>query len=215
MTRFRALSLAFLFAVTTAPAARAQTIFTYAGGGSDDGRPAAQAALAFPTGIALDAAGNLYVADTENQRIRRVDRATGVISTVAGNGAASSSGDGRPAWGASLHTPTGLAFDRAGNLYVCELGAHVVRKIDAATQRISTVAGNGGYGSGGDGGPALQAELMEPWALARDARGTSSSRTPGRTGCVGSPSRPGRSRRSPGTASPRPQETAGPRRAPR
>jgi len=171
VTRIRTFALPLLLAVTAAPAARAQTIFTYAGGGSDDGRPATEASLALPTGLALDAAGNLYVADSDNHRVRRVDRSTGVISTFAGNGAASSSGDGRPAWGASLYAPTGLAFDRAGNLYISDATARVIRKVDAVTQRISTFAGNGGYGSGGDGGPAAQAEFLEPWALARDASG--------------------------------------------
>ena len=166
-----ALVLASGVLLASARGAFGQTIFTFAGGGSDDGRVATKAGLAGPYGITLDAAGNLYVAEVENHRVRRVDGATGVITTYAGNGAASSAGDGRPAWGASIYSPVGLAFDRAGNLFISDSTARLIRRVDAASQRISTFAGNGEYGSGGDGGPALQASFVEPGALARDASG--------------------------------------------
>ncbi len=166
-----ALLLPLVVLVASAPRALGQSIFTLAGGGSDDGRAATAAGLAGPYGIALDAAGNLFIAEAENHRVRKVDRATGIITTYAGNGAASSSGDGRPAWGASIFSPVGLAFDRAGNLFISDSTSRLIRRVDAATQRISTIAGSGEYGSAGDGGPALQASFLEPGALARDASG--------------------------------------------
>jgi sugar lactone lactonase YvrE len=171
VSRLRLFVLPLPVVLALAPGALGQSIFTVAGGGSDDGRPATQASLAGPAGVTLDAAGNLFIADSENHRVRRVDAVTGTITTFAGNGAASSSGDGRSAWGASIYSPTGLAFDRGRNLFISDTTARVIRRVDAGTQKISTIAGNGDYGSDGDGGPALQASFLEPWALARDASG--------------------------------------------
>lgn len=164
-TRRTALFAFLTAALAAVPRAEAQSIFTFAGGGSDDGRPATQAGLAFPSSVAFDAAGNLHVADRFNHRIRKVDLVTGVISTVAGTGASAFAGEGQPAALASLSRPTGIAFDDAGNLYVADTDNRRVRRVDAATKRISTVAGSGEWGSGGDGGPALAAQLMSPTHL--------------------------------------------------
>jgi hypothetical protein len=112
-----------------------------AGGFSGDGGPATSARLDRPSGVAVDAAGNLYFADTNNHRIRKVTPG-GVISTVAGNGAAGFSGDGGPATSAQLYDPRGVAMDAAGNLYIADYGNDRIRKITPGGA-ISTVAGNG------------------------------------------------------------------------
>src|SRR6516164_8457203 len=112
--------------------------------GSDlvgDNGPAVSAQLANARGIAVDRQGNIYIADTDNHRIRKVTPA-GIISTLAGNGHAGSSGDGGPASLAMLNSPYGLAIDAAGNLYVADFGNHKVRRI-AAGGSITTVAGTG------------------------------------------------------------------------
>ena len=117
-------------------------ITTVAGGGLGvDGGPAVGASLAQPYSVAVDAAGNFYIADTDAQRIRKVTVATGIISTVAGTGAAGSGGDGGPATAASLNYPVGIAVDAAGNLYIAEYVGHRIRKVNSATGVISTYAG--------------------------------------------------------------------------
>ena len=162
-----------LLLVLLAPAspAGAQSILTVAGGGSDDGRAATAAALAYPRALAFDASGNLYVADAANHRVRKIDRKSGKISTVAGTGAAGFAGDGRAAWGASLRYPEGIAFDRAGNLYIADAENNRIRRVSAGSGLIETFAGTGEGGFGGDGGPAKRAQLDHPVALAFDAGG--------------------------------------------
>ena len=135
------------------------------GGDGGDGGPATAAQLNFPQGVALDGAGNLYIAG--NGRIRKVD-AAGVITTVAGGG--SSLGDGGPAVAAQLFSPEGVALDGAGNLYIADSRSHRIRKVDSAGV-ISTVAGAGTYGFGGDGGPAVAAQLDTPYGVAVDGAG--------------------------------------------
>ena len=130
---------------------------------------AVAALLRQPTGVAPDGAGNLYIADLFNNRIRKVD-AAGVISTVAGDGTEGFGGDGGAATAAQLNRPAGVAPDGAGNLYIADAGNHRIRKVDAAGA-ITTVAGDGTRGAGGDGGPAVEAQLNYPSGVALDAAG--------------------------------------------
>ena len=148
-------------------------ISTVAGNGnpgySGDGGPAASAMLNYPTGVAVDAAGNLFIADYGNDRIRMVTP-SGIISTVAGNGTAGFSGDGVPANSAQLNGPTGVAVDAAGNLFIADEHNNRVREVNPGGV-ISTVAGNGTGGYSGDGGPATSAELYYPAGVAVDTAG--------------------------------------------
>jgi len=139
-----------------------------AGFNGDNGSgPAAQ--LNTPIGVAVDASGNLFIADSANNRVRKVS-AAGVITTYAGNGTPGSTGDGGLAASAELNAPFGLALDAAGNLYITEFSGARVRKVSAAGA-ISTVAGNGVSGYGGDGALAVNAQLNGPKAVAVDAAG--------------------------------------------
>ena len=146
-------------------------IDTVAGSGQwvyrGDGVAATAAPIFLPTGLAVDGAGNLYLSDSNNNRVRRVDAVTGLISTVAGNGVAGFAGDGGAATAAQLNTPAGLCLDGAGNLYVADSANDVVRRVDAVSGLITTVAGVGGVaGYGGDAGPATRAKLLTPEGLA-------------------------------------------------
>src|SRR5437762_2485230 len=154
------------------------TISTVAGTGgacgfAGDGGPAAAAELYLPAGVALDVAGNLFIADQDNFVIRRVDAMTHQISTVAGTpGISGFAGDGGPATAAELSTTTGVALDGAGNLFIADTGNCVIRKVVAATGAISTVAGIGGAcGFAGDGGAATAAELNLPFDVVLDGAG--------------------------------------------
>ena len=152
------------------------TMSTVAGTGtsgfSGDGGPALSAQFALPSALALDASGNLYIADTNNHRVRKITG--GAISTVAGNGEELFAGDGGAATAASLDQPTGLALDGAGNLYIADKNNHRVRVVSSAGI-ISTLAGSGGSdlaGSfGGDGGTATSASLAKPVGLSVDGSG--------------------------------------------
>jgi hypothetical protein len=149
------------------------TITTVAGTGfsgfSGDGGPATAARLSNPNSVAIDAAGNLYIADGINRRIRKVD-AGGTITTVAGNGTSGFAGDGGAATAASLSTPTGVALDLAGNLYFADSANRRIRKVDTGGT-ITTVAGNGLLGFAGDGGPATAASVGDPRGVAVDTAG--------------------------------------------
>jgi sugar lactone lactonase YvrE len=137
-------------------------------GGSGDGGPAASAQLNAPHSVAVDPAGNLFIADTNNHRVRRIHPATGAIATVAGTGEAGFSGDFGPATAAKLSRPRDLAFDRVGNLYIADEGNGRIRRLDTRTGAITTVAGSSGTGFGGDGGPATSALLSGPGSLVVD-----------------------------------------------
>ncbi|MFI4948374.1 MAG: hypothetical protein ACHQC9_06200 [Alphaproteobacteria bacterium] len=151
----------------------AENIITTAVGTGDkgfagDGGPATAALLNGPFDVAFDGAGNLYFSDTFNCRIRRVDARSGVISTVAGNGEKGYSGDDGPATAAALNEPYGIAIDRGGNIFLADRLNRRVRRIDAATGIITTLAGTGEAKYSGDDGPAARAGLAEPNGLAFD-----------------------------------------------
>lgn len=152
-------------------------IVTVAGTGvagySGDGGPATSARLNISSGIAFDKGGNLLIADQENNVIRKVDQATGIITTIAGTGGAYHSGDGGPATAAGLYGPTGLVVDVAGNILLVEEFGSTVRKIDAGTGIITTIASKQGtgYGYSGDGGPATGAAFYQPTGITLDASG--------------------------------------------
>jgi streptogramin lyase len=135
-------------------------------GFAGDGGPAAQALLNGPFDVCFDRAGNLYFSDTFNNRIRRVDAQSGVITTIAGTGEKGYSGDGGPATAAALSEPYGVIVDSASNLFIADRLNRRVRRIDAATGVITTLAGTGEPQYGGDGGPAAEAGLAEPNGLA-------------------------------------------------
>jgi DNA-binding beta-propeller fold protein YncE len=138
-------------------------------GFAGDGEPANAALLNGPFDVAFDGVGNLYFSDTFNHRIRRVEAQSGIITTVAGNGEGGYGGDGGPAVRASLNEPYGIAIDRAGNLFVADRLNRRVRRIDAASGVMTTLAGTGETAYSGDGGPAARAGLAEPNGLAFDA----------------------------------------------
>ena len=124
-----------------------------------------------PFGVAFGPDGGLYICEVENHRIRRYDTVTGKLSTVVGTGRMGYSGDGGPALEAELNEPYEIRFDEGGNLYFVEMMNHVVRRVDGSTQVITTVAGTGAKGFGGDGGPAIEAQLHRPHSIALDGRG--------------------------------------------
>jgi len=138
-------------------------------GFSGDGGTATSAKLSFPNGIAVDRDGNLFIADSYNNRIRKVT-ATGTITTVAGNGAPGFSGDGGPATSAKLWYPLGVAVDQSGNLFIADAHNNRIRKVTPAGI-ISTVVGNGIAGFSGDGGAATSAQLSYPSGVAVDTVG--------------------------------------------
>lgn len=136
-----------------------------------DGGLASKAVLNFPTAVAVDAVGHVYIADTMNHRVRRVDAATGMMTTIAGHGQARYSGDGGPAVSAALNEPTALVVDASGHLYIADQSNNRVRVVDLTTGVIDTVAGNGVATYNGDGLPAVEASLAGPSGLAVGLRG--------------------------------------------
>jgi len=148
-------------------------ISTVAGDGSyrfyGDGGPATSASLAYPSGVAVDVAGNLFIADSINARVRKVS-ASGIITTIAGSARDGFSGDGGPATSASLFQPRGVAPDTSGNLFIADYGNDRIRKV-SSSGIITTVAGNEGFGFSGDGGLATSASLSAPSGVAADMSG--------------------------------------------
>ncbi len=136
-------------------------------GYSGDGGLATAAMINKPRGIGFDDSDNLYIADTDNHRIRKVDAATSIITTFAGNGSAGSTGDGGLATAAKLNKPEKLVADTLGNLYIADTGNSRLRKV-TASGNISTVAGTGAAGYSGDGGPATLAKIKKPRGIAID-----------------------------------------------
>jgi len=132
---------------------------TSAGYGGDGGQATA-AELNVPIGIAIDASGNIYIADDANNRIRKIDN-KGIITTIAGNGTAGYSGDGGPADSAQLNTPRGVAIDASGDIYIADASNNRIRKVDK-NGIITTIVGKGTAGFSGDGGPADSAQLYAP-----------------------------------------------------
>lgn len=153
----------------------AGTITTIAGNGtagySGDGGPATAASLYAPSSVAADATGNIYIADMFNHRIRRVDYVTGIITTVAGTGVLGYSGDGGPATAARIRYPKGVCVDRLGNILFTDTDNNLVRKINTTTGIITSIAGTGVAGFGGDGGPATLAKLNYPQGIYVDIYG--------------------------------------------
>ena len=135
------------------------------------GEPAASESFGFPSGLTLDAQGNMILADRQVHRVFRIDAKTGATTTIAGTGAPGYEGDGGPAAKAVLRNPEWVEFDRAGNLIVADRGNHVLRRIDARSGTISTIVGTGTYEAAGDGGPAQKASLTNPFGFTQDSDG--------------------------------------------
>src|SRR6516165_10778406 len=151
-------STAIALLMVTSALAAAQTTVTIAGTGiagfSGDGGPGTLAQINNPYGLTMGPDGALYFCEIGNHRVRRLDLKTHVISTAAGSGEKGYSGDGGPALRAALNEPYEVRFDRAGNMFFAEMQNHVVRRVDAKSHIITTVAGTGTAGFAGDGGPA-------------------------------------------------------------
>ena len=173
--QYRAVAAVFIalciFYLPTYP----QVFNTIAGNGaigySGDGGQAVNASFNNPQGIALDSAGNLYISDNQNYTIRKINAQTGVITTVAGNGFSGSSGDGGPATQAQLASPVGICVDAAGNIFFADQSNHKIRKVNAITGIITTIAGIGTPGYNGDGITATSAKLNSPQGVALDLAG--------------------------------------------
>jgi sugar lactone lactonase YvrE len=168
--------LLFTFTFSLFPSlCEAQNINTIAGNGdpgfSGDGGPATAAELNNPDDVILDASGNIYIADFYNNRIRKINASSGIITTIAGNGSTVYNGEGIPATLAAINGPQAIAFDKPGNLYIADLNNNRVRKVLVSNGIITTIAGNGYAGFSGDGGQATLAELYNPVGVAVDTLG--------------------------------------------
>lgn len=165
-------TLAFLLLFAVHASAAEPTITTVAGTGKatnngDDGS-ALETNIGDPFGVEFGPDGALYITEVRHHRIRRLDVKTGQLSTIAGTGEKGYTGDGGPATKAKLNEPYEIRFDADGNLYCVEMQNHVVRRIDAKSGVITTVAGTGESGFGGDGGPATKARFSQPHSIALD-----------------------------------------------
>ena len=124
-----------------------------------------------PFGVEIGPDGALYITEVRNHRVWRLDLATSTLTTVAGCGRRGYSGDGGPAVDAELNEPYEVRFDPDGNMYFVEMQNHIIRRVDAKTKTITTIAGSGRRGFGGDGGPAIKCLLNQPHSIALDGRG--------------------------------------------
>ena len=165
-----ALCVALLTASAGAQPSDGWRIDTFAGNGQPghggDGEPAVESRLSFPSGVAVDTVGNVYIADFFSQRLRKVDT-TGTITTISGTGEPGFGGDGGQAIEAPLSFPSGVAVDTSGSIYITDTGNNRIRRIDT-TGIIATIAGIGEPGYGGDGGLAVEAQLVNPKGVAVD-----------------------------------------------
>lgn len=168
------LSIVLLLTIGSASGAE-PTIITVAGtgkpGNNGDSGTALQVNIGDPFGVECGPDGALYITEVRHHRVRRVDRKTGAITTVAGTGEIGYSGDGGPAAKAKLNEPYEVRFDAEGNMFFVEMKNHLVRRVDAKTGTISTVAGTGEVGFAGDGGPATKAKFNQPHSIALDGQG--------------------------------------------
>lgn len=167
--------IAVLAILAALPVWAAKTIEAVAGtgvsGATGDGGPAGKAQVGNPYGLTIGPDGALYVCEIDTHRVRRIDLKTGTISTVAGTGELGNSGDGGPATQAKVNEPYEVRFDPAGNLFFVDMKNAVVRRVDAKTGVISTVAGTGEMGFSGDGGAAAKAAFKQPHSIAFDKAG--------------------------------------------
>ncbi len=165
--------LVLLFAISVIASAQTPEIIAGTGvaGFSGDGGPGAKAQVNNPYGLTIGPDGALYICEIGNHRVRRLDLKTGTISTAAGTGQKGYAGDGGPALEASLNEPYEVRFDRAGDMFFAEMQNHVIRRVDAKTHVITTVAGTGVAGFSGDGGPAAKAQFRQPHSIAFDPEG--------------------------------------------
>lgn len=172
---YRLVSVSLLLGLL-ACSAGAKEVNTIAGTGvagfSGDGGLGTKGQLANPYGIVIGPDGALYICEVDNHRVRRLDLKTNMLSTVAGSGKQGYSGDGGPALRAELNQPYEVRFDEEGNMYFVEMRNHIVRKVDAESKTISTVAGTGKQGYSGDGGPAAEAQLSRPHSIELDGKGS-------------------------------------------
>jgi hypothetical protein len=145
--------------ITTSTGMISTVAGTGTAGYNGDGILATAAQLNNPNEVSFDASGNLYIADWLNHRVRKIDKSSGIITTIAGTGTAGYNGDGIAATAAQINGPCGIIFDNAGNTYIAEYGGARVRKIDIGTGNISTIAGTGTFGYNGDGIAATSAHL--------------------------------------------------------
>jgi DNA-binding beta-propeller fold protein YncE len=168
MTRREALRAVFMMVGSARAVAARPSVSTLIGTGSPG---YSEREVNNPYGLVIGPDRALYFCDLDNQRIRRVDLRTHRATTIVGNGRKAYSGDGGAAVAASLNMPHEIQFDSVGNLYIAERDNHVVRRVDAKTGMISTLAGTGAPGFSGDGGPAARAQLRQPHSIAVDPKG--------------------------------------------
>ena len=166
-------AMAALLLISSLPAETGRTIAgTGVAGFSGDGGPGEKGQVSNPYGLVIGPDGALYFCEIDNHRVRRLDLKTNKLSTVAGSGTKGYSGDGGPALKADLNEPYEVRFDKQGNMYFVEMPNHLIRRVDAKTGVISTIAGTGQPGFAGDGGPAVKAQFNRPHSIEFDGHGS-------------------------------------------